>query len=127
LIIFVIFFNINFKPKNAFLFTVLCAAVKDIFGLARFGTAIISFIICGMIVNKIKAFVYHNDKLSQIIIVFLVAFVNSLIFYLLNLVTIKLSFFSSLFFVIVPETLYTAVLGPLIFQGLKRCVSRSLI
>lgn len=122
LLILVIFFNVYFRQKNAFIFAVISGIVKDVFSVSRFGTNIISFLICSFVVNRIKSTVYHNDRISELVIVFLVSLLNSFIFYLLNLATIALPFFKSLFFIMLPESIYTAVVGPLVFYGLKRCV-----
>lgn len=121
LLIFVVFFNIYFRQKNALLFTALCGIVKDVFSLTGLGTNIFSLIICGIVVNKIKITIYHSDRLSQVLIVLLVSLLNSFIFFELNLFSSNLSFFKSLFFIMLPEGLYTAAMAPLIFYGLKRC------
>jgi len=124
LLISVVFFNIYFKPKNALLFTGFCGIIKDIFSIARFGMNIVSFVACGFLVSKIKTSIYHNDRISQILTVFLVSLLNSFIFFIINSFSIRLPFFRSLFFVILPEALYTAIIAPIIFYGLKRCVQK---
>lgn len=121
LLICVVFFNIYFKPRNAFSFSSFSGIIKDALSLVRFGTNFISFTICGFVIGKTKASVYHNDKFSQILIVFVVSFLNSFIFYLLNLSSGSFPFFKSLFFIMLPEALYTAVLSPIMFYILKRC------
>ena len=124
LLIAVVFFNMHFKQKNALALSGFCGVVKDIFSIARFGTNIISFVICGFAANKLKTSVYHQERVFQALLVFLISLANSFVIYLLNLTSINLSFFRYLFFVMLPEGFYTAVLSLLIFRGLKICVSK---
>ncbi|MBM3252280.1 MAG: rod shape-determining protein MreD [Candidatus Omnitrophica bacterium] len=121
LLISVVFFNLYFKQKNALLFTGFCGAIKDVFSIIRFGTNVVSFTICGFTVNKIKTSIDHDDRIYQVLIVFLISLLNSFIFYLLNLFSMNPPFFKSLFFIMLPEALYTAIISPIIFQLLKLC------
>ncbi|HOX54412.1 MAG TPA: rod shape-determining protein MreD [Candidatus Omnitrophota bacterium] len=124
-IIFVVYFNLHLKRKNAILFSGLLGLIKDILSFARFGTNAVSFMICSLAIDKIKSSVYQDEfeKFLQLALVFLISLLNSLIFYFLNIkmIAVELTFVKSLFFIMIPEAFYTTLVSPLIYTILKKC------
>jgi len=130
-IIFVIFFSLRLRRKNALLISGLLGFIKDIFSVANFGASVISFAICSLVTAKIKKSIYQDEfeRFLQLALVFSISILNSLLFYFLNIKMIspELSFFKSLFFIMIPEAFYTALISPLIYQILKKCDLKSLV
>lgn len=124
-VIFVVYFSLSFKRKHAILVSGFLGLIKDIFSFARFGTSAISFMICSLVIDKIKSSIYQDEFESflQLAMVFLVSLFNSFLFYFLNMKMIapELSFFKSLFFIMIPEAFYTTLISPFVYQILKKC------
>lgn len=124
-VIFVIFFSLRLRKKYAILFSGSLGFIKDIFSFAKFGTTTISFVICSLVIDKIKSSIYQDEyeRLLQLVMVFSICLLNSVLFYFINIkaISAELSFFKSLFFIMLPEALYTTAISPLIFHIFKKC------
>jgi len=122
LLILVIFFNLYFSFKKGLIIGSLCGLLKDVFSSSVFGLNLLSFIICIFIIKRIKKYIYKEDYLIRISIVFLISFINSIIYCVFRAAFFNLAFYVSFLLIIFLESIYTALISPIIFIPFRKCV-----
>ena len=122
LLIAVIFLSFYVRFSQALLIAFCSGFLKDSFTAGVFGSNIFSFLLITVLLEQYKRYVYREDLYLKVVLVFLACLINGLINYLVILSQFSASFFSSLFFIILPEGIYTTLFAPAIFWLMRRCV-----
>ncbi|MFC1594471.1 rod shape-determining protein MreD [Candidatus Omnitrophota bacterium] len=124
LLLVAIFSTIYLRKKQGMAFACCAGLIKDVIGVASFGINALSFFTCSLCVKKLVKFIYGERVFEQIVFVFIIAMINSSIVALLSLFSFRLQVSGLIFLKGFIESTYTAVLSPIAFSLMKRCVPK---
>jgi len=116
--IFLIFYS-NYKEAAAV--AIIAGFLKDSFSIGIFGSHIFIFLVCAVLLEQYKRYIYREDLRLKVILVFLVSLVSGFLNYAFVLSRLSVSFFSAFFLVIIPEAVFTTAVSPLLFWLMRRC------
>jgi len=119
-LILLVFFALRKDLKFALVLGFILGLLRDIFSGGILGISAFGFGLCGLIIGKYARFVYKEGIFSQLIIVFCSGIFVALAYYLVSLFT-ALPVSKDLFKVIIlPASVYTAVIALPVFWLLRR-------
>lgn len=121
LLIALIFFNFYADFKESVGVALFAGFLKDSFTSGIFGMSIFSFLVCTILLAQYKRYIYREDLILKVVLVFLISLVNGLLNYFVILLRVSAPFFTSFFLVILPESLYTTLVSPLVIWAMRRC------
>ena len=124
LLILVIFFNIYRSRRQGAGIALGAGFLKDVLSFAQFGTFLISFTVSAYVTRRLKKFLYREEFLQQAFFVFVVTILNVLTICLLNVFSAKPHVMLLIVLRGLPESIFTALLSPVVFLVVKRCVPK---
>lgn len=122
LLILVVFLNLYLPFKKGLVIGGICGVLKDIFSSGVFGLNLLSFVICIFIIKGIKKYLYKEDHSMRILIIFLISLINSTIYCIFKTAFFGLTFAYPFALIIFFESVYTALISPVIFIPFRKCV-----
>jgi len=122
LLILVIFFNMHFSLRKGLIIGGICGLLKDIFSSGIFGLNLFSFIICILVLKEIKKYFYKESNSMLIFTTFLISLINSIISCVAMSAILDLTFIRPFLLIIFLESIYTALISPIVFIPFKKCV-----
>lgn len=119
-LILLVFFNFYWGTQYGVMAAVLAGVIKDSFSVTPFGLNIVSFIVCVYITSFLRRhFYYLSSSTSRIQIVIILCFVNTLVQYFISALHGSVSFWQVVNYVMIPETLMTALVAGYAFLYIK--------
>jgi len=112
-------FYADFKINVAIAF--LAGFLKDSFTAGIFGANIFSFLICAIILDQYKRYIYREDLYLKVILVFVITLVNGLLNLVIVISSISIPFWGSFLFIVLPESFYTTLVAPALFWIMRKC------
>lgn len=122
----VMFFNLYFGIRYGLLTAVMAGVLKDSFSPGAMGINVCSFVIAAYMTTILKQYIYHmGSRLSRYILIFIIITINVIVHYYLYKVLVGPLYPGQVFqFVFLPEVIVTLLVAPVLFEQLKKCVSR---
>lgn len=121
----VIFFNLSRGTRYSLLAAVLAGLLKDSFVPRGFGFFTFSFISCAFLTSFLKVYIYQTGSMaSRALVLFIALLVNAHILFLLNLISLDVSYWEMLRDILLPEALATMAVSAYVFEKFKSCVLR---
>jgi rod shape-determining protein MreD len=117
----VIFLNFYSDFKGSVMVGFLAGFLKDSFATGIFGVNIFAFLVCVVLLDQYKRYIFREDLFLKVILVFLLSLTCGFLNYFIFLSRVPASFLTSLLWVILPETIYTTLLAPGLFWAMRRC------
>ena len=122
----VIFFNMYFGIRYGLLTAVLAGILQDSFSTGVLDINVCSFIVAAYMTTILKQYIYHmGSRLSRYILIFIIIAITTIVhYYLYRILVGELNpsqVFQHIFF---PSAVVTLLVAPLVFEQLKKCVSR---
>lgn len=122
LFIIAVFCILYFSFFPGLIFCLLCGLLKDIFSSGVFGLNLFSFAICFFILQKIKQYFEWDNYLIRYATVFLMCLINAILYALIKTVASDTVFTAAILVIIILESIYSAILSPIIFICFRKCV-----
>lgn len=121
LLIAVIFLSFYADFKAAASIGFLAGFLKDSFSAGIFGANIFAYLWCVVILAQYQRYIYREDLYLKVILVFLIGLSSGFLNYFIVLSRIAAPFYTSFFRIILPESIYTTLVSPLVFWLMRRC------
>lgn len=100
---------------------IIAGLLYDVSSTGTFGVSTLSFMLCGYAVGLLGRNVYEENLVLRSLIVFIFSLANGLIYYFVSSIFQAMPpFVPSIKHIILPYSLYTALISPLIFLILKK-------
>lgn len=121
LLILVIFLGLHKGPIPGAGYGFLAGILLDVFSPVPLGTNVLSKTVLGFLAGAAAPLLYLEAPFIQGLLLFLVMFLEGMIFFiLLSSFHLAPPFSYSFLYIILPASLYTSLLAPLLFSLLKR-------
>ncbi len=121
LVLFVVFFAIFFGPGAGAEAGLISGLLKDTYSLDIFGANIILLSLTGLVVGGLSPKLFKESKLTQGLLVFVSSALYMVSHYFVSLLVLKVEYITLqdyLYYLILPSSLYTAILSILLFPVL---------
>ncbi len=100
---------------------IIAGLLYDLGSSAIFGAGIISFTLCGWTIGFLGKNLYKENILLRLLLVFAFSLANGFVYYLISSIfQPALTFVASIKYIILPDSLYTTLVSPLVFLILKK-------
>ena len=120
LLVLIIFFSLNFGKIYGMIVGALCGLFNEATCGVACGQMVFIYSFAGLILGYIGRWVYNQRIANQICIAFVFNLVIYLfLFFLFQLENVNLPLFSALIFTILPASIYTALVTPVLFLFLN--------
>lgn len=116
LLILVVGLSLSFELRWAIFFSALCGILKDIFSINTFGINTLLFPLWGFLTIELSKKISIDNNFIRIIIIFIIAVLNNIITRLILSYLGKLIPVGIFLRITFSESLYTALILPLIFK-----------
>ena len=125
-------FSLFYFPRNLAIFSCLaCGLIKDAFSLTAFGANTLFLCIWAIVILRLSKKIYQDNPAFTLLALLVVALMNSVMFYLLNLSINQfqpaMGFFSFFFRISVFESFYCGLAALLSFKAFQECASKYFI
>jgi rod shape-determining protein MreD len=118
MVILVVFFAIFFGPAAGVEAGFLCGLFKDIYSLDIFGANVLMLSLTGLTVGILSPKLFRESKLTQALLVFISSLLYMIVHFFVSSFILKITYVTLpeyLYGLILPSSLYTAILSLLIF------------
>ncbi|MCR4337956.1 MAG: rod shape-determining protein MreD [Candidatus Omnitrophica bacterium] len=127
LIIIVVFFNLAWGIRYSLLSAGLAGLLRDAMSVKTFGLNLFPFLLCAYLTTILAKYIYQRgSNASRFLLVIVVELIFLHVQYILNFTIVAVSFSEFFRYVLLPETIITAIVTIYVFQKLRRCALRFL-
>lgn len=106
--------------NSTIIISAICGALADCFSGRIFGTYLVIFLICAVLIWIIKENIFKNSILVAFLLVFLFSILGKSMYFVANISVLKdMGYLYSLFRIILPEALFNTVVSLLIIPLLR--------
>ncbi len=121
LLLAIVFFTIYLGLAEGLFSAVTSGMLRDAFSLNPAALNLVVFLICAILINYLKKYIYRETVLTVMLTMISAGLVNGLLDYFMVFFAKGVSLGAVLLSVILPEIILTAILAPVLFFYLKRC------
>lgn len=120
LLILIVFFSLYFGKIYGLIVGLFCGFFSELTSGIPAGPAVLVYSLAGLFLGHIGRWVYNQTIRDELAITFIFTFsVYSALFFLFQAFNANLCLLNTLLFLILPASVYTAVISPLLFRFLK--------
>ena len=120
----IVFINIYYRRRDGMLCAVCAGFLKDSVSFSRFGISILSLCVCAYAAQKLKRYFYKDRFLEQAVFMLAVSFLGVLIFSMGDILFAQPSLFLPVLGRGIIQSIFTAVISPVAFMVIKKCVPK---
>jgi rod shape-determining protein MreD len=117
----VVFFTVYLGLAEGLSSAILAGLLKDALSLNQAQMNFLVFLICALVINYFKKYIYRETILMIFVTAICVSLLNGLLDYFWGYFVKGIPLGTAILLVIAPEIFFTVILSPFVFFYLKRC------
>ncbi|MFZ5800683.1 MAG: rod shape-determining protein MreD [Candidatus Omnitrophota bacterium] len=117
----VIFLSFYCRFYESLFIALLAGSLQDSFSAGIFGASALAYTVCVILLDVYKRYIYREDLYLKEILVVALSLVAGWVNFFLYLSRLPLPWVTAVFRVILPQSLYTALVAPGLFWIMRKC------